>query len=70
MELKKEELKKYEIIEKVINGEYSKKEAEEKLKLSRRQINRLVEKLNKQGKEGFIHKNRGKKIKIKQIQIS
>ena len=56
---------KYEIIEKVINNELSKKEAEVKLNLSRKQINRLITTFNEQGKEGFIHKNRGKKNKNK-----
>lgn len=65
MELNYKEKMKYEIIEKVINNELSKKEAEIKLNLSRKQINRLITTFNEQGKEGFIHKNRVKKNKNK-----
>lgn len=60
MDLTKEEQKKYETIEKVISNEISKKEAESLLKLSRRQIDRLIIVFKEKGKEGFIHKNRGK----------
>ena len=65
MELNDKEKLKYETIEKVINKEISKKDAESKLKLSKKQISRLITKFNEQGKEGFIHKNRGKKNKNK-----
>ena len=65
MELNSKENLKYEIIEKVINKEISKKDAETKLNLSRKQINRLITTFNEQGKDGFIHKNRGKKNKNK-----
>ena len=60
MELNKKEQKKYEVIEKVVKGEITKKDAEEQLNLSRKQINRLILVFNAEGKEGFIHKNRGK----------
>lgn len=60
MELNEKEQKKYEVIEKVVNNEITKKEAEEILNLSRKQINRLIIVFNTKGKEGFIHKNRGK----------
>ena len=60
MELNEKEQKKYEIIEKLVNNEITKKEAENCLNLSGKQINRLVTKFNNEGKEGFIHKNRGK----------
>ena len=59
MELNKKEQKKYEVIEKVVKGEITKKDAEEQLNLSRKQINRLILVFNAEGKEGFIHKNRG-----------
>lgn len=65
MELKKTEQEKYEIIEKVVNNEMSKKEAENFLKLSRQHINRLIKIYAEQGKIGFIHKNRGKSNKNK-----
>ena len=42
MELNEKEQKKYEIIEKVVNNEISKKDAENQLSLSRKQINRLI----------------------------
>ena len=65
MELKKKEQKKYETIEKIVNNEISKKEAESLLNLSRQHINRLIKVFNEQGKDGFIHKNRGKANKNK-----
>ncbi len=65
MELKEKEQKKYEIIEKVVNNEISKKDAENQLQLSRKQINRLINVFKEQGKEGFIHKNRGRISKNK-----
>lgn len=61
MKLSEKEQKKYEIIEKVVNEEITKKDAEIELKLTRRQIDRLVSVFKNQGKEGFIHKNKGKK---------
>lgn len=54
------ERKKYEIIEKVINGFITRKEASIELKLSLKQIDRLKNIYHSEGKEGFIHKNRGK----------
>jgi hypothetical protein len=45
MELNSKEKEKYLIIKKIIQGELSKKEAETKLKISRRQIDRLIIKL-------------------------
>lgn len=65
MELKEKELKKYEIIEKVVNNEISRKDAATHLKLSRKQVTRLISVFNDQGKEGFIHKNRGKESQNK-----
>ena len=43
MELNEKEQKKYEIIEKVVNNEISKKDAENQLSLSRKQINRFLD---------------------------
>ena len=59
------ERKKYEIIEKVINGFITRKEASIELKLSLKQIDRLKNIYHSEGKEGFIHKNRGKESKNK-----
>lgn len=65
MELNEKEQKKYNVIEKIINNEITKKDAENLLGLSRKQINRLIDTFKNQGKEGFIHKNRGKPSQIK-----
>ena len=60
MELNGKEKKKYETIEKLVNCEISRKEAREILGLSSKQITRLIGIFKEQGKNGFIHKNRGK----------
>ena len=60
MELSSKEKEKYLIIKKVIEGDISKKDAELKLELSRRQIDRLIIKYKSEGEKGFIHKNKGK----------
>lgn len=65
MELKRKEQRKYEVIQKVVNGELSKKEAENLLNLSRQHLNRLIKIFKEQGKDGFVHKNRGKENKNK-----
>ena len=65
MELSSKERKKYETIKKVVEGNLSKAEAETKLKLTRRQINRLIIKFKKEGENGFIHKNKGKESRNK-----
>ena len=54
------ELKKIDIIEKVISKEITVKEAMETLGLSERQIFRLKKLYLTENKNGFIHKNRGK----------
>lgn len=54
------EEKKYNIIEKLEKGELTRKEASFELNLSLKQVDRLRVIYHKQGKEGFIHKNRGK----------
>ena len=58
--LNDKENKKYNIIEKVINGTMTRKEAMCELKKSRQQIYRLINLYYSKGKEGFIHGNRGK----------
>lgn len=65
MGLNDKELKKYQIIGKVVNNEITKKDAELQLGLCRKQINRLISVFINEGKEGFIHKNRGKTNKNK-----
>ena len=59
MELNSKEQKTYETITKVINGELTRKEAMFELHKSRQQIYNLIKVYNEQGKEGFIHKNKG-----------
>lgn len=60
----KEELK-YITIRKIINNEITIKEAMYILNQSRRNVNRLVNKYKTEGKDGFIHKNKGKENKNK-----
>ena len=56
--LKKKEREKFEVIEKIIQGKMSKKEASLQLHLTIRQINRLIIKYHQEGEKGFIHKNK------------
>lgn len=58
--LNDKEKEKYNIIEKVVNGTMTRKEAMSELKKSRQQIYRLIKLYYSEGKEGFIHGNRGK----------
>ena len=58
--LNTKEEKTYNIINKVIQNEMTRKEAMIELKLSRQQVYRLIKLYYKEGKEGFVHKNRGK----------
>ena len=58
--LNDKENKKYNIIEQVVNGTMTRKEAKYELKISRQQIYRLINLYYSEGKEGFIHGNRGK----------
>ena len=58
--LNDKESKKYKTIEKVINGFMTRKEASIELKLSLKQIDRLKKIFITEGKNGFIHGNRGK----------
>ncbi|MDD5827157.1 MAG: ISNCY family transposase [Bacilli bacterium] len=60
MELNIKEQNTYETIAKIINGELTRKEAAFELNKSRQQIYNLIKIYNEQGKEGFIHKNKGK----------
>lgn len=58
--LNERERKIYQVITKVVNGEIKRKEASIELDISIRQIDRLKIIYHSEGKEGFIHKNRGK----------
>lgn len=57
------ENKKYKVIKAVAEGKKQKNRASVELSLSIRQINRLVKNYKEDGKEVFIHKNRGGKHK-------
>ena len=60
VELRMNELKKYEVIKELVDHDGNKNRASMKLGLSRRQINRLIIIYKEKGKSGFIHGNRGK----------
>ena len=60
MYLTEKENKTYETIDKVIKGTISRKEAMCELHRSRQQIYRLIKIYKQCGKDGFIHKGRGK----------
>lgn len=60
VELRMNELKKYEVIKELVDHNGNKKRASLKLNLSIRQINRLIHIYIEKGKSGFIHGNRGK----------
>lgn len=55
----------FKVIDKVVNGKMTRKEAQFELDKSRQQIYRLILIYLNEGKEGFIHKNRGKVSKNK-----
>lgn len=59
------EMKKLNIIKKILGGECTKKEAVENLGITARQIDRLILKYKNDGESGFIHKNRGRESKKK-----
>ena len=63
--LSEKEQEKYNVIQKVVSGEYTKEKAVELLGIGIRQINRLIIKFKEEGKEGFIHKNKGRESKRK-----
>ena len=55
------EEKKYKVIKRINSGQQSKERGEVELDLSRRQINRLVNKYRKEGKAAFLHGNTNRK---------
>lgn len=61
VELRMNELRKYEIIKKLVDTNGNKKSAALKLGCTIRSVNRLIVKYKEKGKEGFIHANRGRK---------
>ena len=60
VELRMNEEFKYEVIKKLVDTDGNKKNAAIKLGCTQRTVNRLVQLYKIEGKEGFIHKNRGK----------
>lgn len=59
--LRMKEQYKYEIIKELVDHNGNKNRAAEKLRLSRRQIDRLIKIYKEKGKSGFIHGNRDRK---------
>ena len=55
-----QEKNKFTIIKKLENGEITRKEAADELKISLRQVDRLRINYRNYGEKGFIHKNKGK----------
>lgn len=61
VELRMNELEKYEVIKELVDHNGNKNRASKKLGISRRQVDRLIIKYKEKGKSGFIHGNRSKK---------
>ena len=61
VELRMNEIQKYEIIKELVNHNGNKNRAAMKLNLSRRQIDRLIIKYKEIGKASFVHGNRTRK---------
>lgn len=59
VELRMKEKEKYEVIKELVDHNGNKNRACEKLGLSRRQIDRLINIYKEKGKSGFVHGNRG-----------
>lgn len=60
VELRMNELEKYEVIKKLVDTKGNKHRAAIKLNVTIRTINRLIKKYKEEGKAGFIHGNRGR----------
>ena len=63
VELRMNELLKYETIKELIDHNGNKNRAAQKLGISRRQVDRLIIIYKEKGKSGFVHGNRGHKQK-------
>ena len=59
--LRMKEQFKYEVIKELVDNKGNKLRAAQKLNLSRRQIDRLIQKYKENGKSGFVHGNRDRK---------
>lgn len=60
VDLEMNEKEKYEVIKKLVDANGNKTRAAIKLNLTRRQIDRLILKYKNEGKQAFVHGNRGK----------
>lgn len=75
--MRRKELKRLHVIQKAINKGIKQKEASELLKISERQIRRVVKRVREEGEEGIIHRSRGRrahnatdeKIKAKALRL-
>jgi len=56
----REEIQRYQIIRKVLEREINQQEASEFLKLSDRQIRRIVKRVRTEGESGIVHRSRGR----------
>ena len=61
VELRMNELLKFETIKELVDHNGNKNRAAQKLGISRRQIDRLIIIYKEKGKSGFVHGNRGHK---------
>lgn len=61
VELRMNELKKYEVIKELVDHNGNKERASIKLNISVRQVNRLIKIYKEKGKSGFVHGNRSRK---------
>ena len=61
VELRMNELLKYETIKELVDHKGNKNRAAQKLDISRRQVDRLIIIYKEKGKSGFVHGNRGHK---------
>lgn len=60
VKLRMNELNKYDVIKKLVDTNGNKKRAAVKLNCTVRTVNRLIVKYKKEGKNGFVHGNRGR----------
>jgi hypothetical protein len=58
--MRREEIKRYQVIQKVLDQEINQQEAAEYLRITDRQIRRIVKRVREQGERGVIHALRGK----------
>ena len=59
--MNRQEIQRYQIIRKVLDREVNQQEASEVLKLSDRQVRRIVKRVRTEGESGIVHRLRGQK---------